>query len=145
MSIINIDTYKPLQQLTNPVEWQKTLERWDKMEVISNREETIYRNEFNGEVRYSIALSKKKEDGEYENGYMKVIFRKGVSIENKSKIRITDAWLSFNNFNNKTYPYIFINNFDLVDKPANQFSNMKTKIESDIGQQIEITDDDLPF
>lgn len=115
------------------------------MKVISEREETIYRNESNGETRYSIALSKKKEDGEYENGYMKVVLRKGVSIPNKSKIKITDAWLSFNTFNNKTYPYIFINNFDLIDKPVNQFENMKTKIESDIGQQIKIDDDMLPF
>ena len=115
------------------------------MEVTSNREETIYRNEFNGEPRYTVALSKKKEDGEYENGYMKVVFRKGVSIPNKSKIRITDAWLSFNTFEKRTYPYIFINNFELVDKPEDPFTNMKQKIESDIGQQIKIEDDFLPF
>lgn len=116
------------------------------MEVVSNREETIYRNEFNGETRYTIGLSKKKEDGQYENGYMKVMFRKGVSIPNKAKIMIKDAWLSFNQFENKTYPYIFINNFELVDKPDTApFENMKTKIESNIGEQIKITDDDLPF
>lgn len=114
------------------------------MEVISNREETIYRKEFEGKPTYSVALSKKKEDGTYENGYMKVVFRTGVSIPNKAKIKITNAWLSFNMFNNKTYPYIFIDNFDLISKP-NEFENMRTTIESDIGEQIKITDDDLPF
>jgi len=116
------------------------------MEVISNREETIYRKEFEGKPTYSVALSKKKEDGTYENGYMKVVLRNGVSIPNKSKIMIKSAWLSFNFFNNKTYPYIFIDNFDLISKPEeNQFTNMRTKIESDIGEQIKITSDDLPF
>lgn len=116
------------------------------MEIVSKKEETIFRNEFNGETRYSIGLSKKKEDGSYENGYMKVMLRKGVSIPNKSKIKITDAWLSFNTYNNKTYPYIFINNFDLVSKPdTTPYDNMKTKIESDIGQQIKIEPEDLPF
>lgn len=114
------------------------------MEVTSNREETIYRKEFEGKPTYSIALSKKKEDGTYENGYMKVVFRNGVSIPNKSKIMIKSAWLSFNTFNNRTFPYIFIDNFDLLSKP-NEFENMRTTIESDIGQQIKITDDDLPF
>ena len=116
------------------------------MEVTSDREETIYRKEFDGKTTYSIALAKKKEDGTYDNGYMKAVFRNGVSIPNKSKIMIKSAWLSFNMFNNKTYPYIFIDNFDLLSKPEeNQFNNMKTKIESDIAQQIKITDDDLHF
>lgn len=114
------------------------------MEVTSDREETIYRKEFDGKATYSIALAKKKEDGTYDNGYIKAVFRNGVSIPNKSKIMIKSAWLSFNTYNDKIYPYVFINDFDLVSKPED-YSNMKTKIESDIGKQIKIEDSDLPF
>ena len=84
---------------------------------------------------YTIGLSKKLEDGSYDNGYLDVRFKKGVSLENKTKINIKEAWLTFYKKSegeySKTIPYIFINDFEIVDN----------------GQEetVEFDDDDLPF
>ena len=52
----------------------------------------IFKNE-NG--RYTTSISNKKEDGSYENAYLQVQFRKGVELENKTKINIKDGFLTF--------------------------------------------------
>lgn len=55
-------------------------------------ETMIFKNQ-NGS--YSTTVSNKKEDGTYENMYITVNFRKGVEVENKTKINITDSFISF--------------------------------------------------
>lgn len=52
----------------------------------------IWKNE-NG--RYKTSISNKKEDGTYDRVYVQVQFRKGVELENKTKINIKDAFLTF--------------------------------------------------
>ena len=119
------------------------------MRIISDKRETIFKKEINGRAFYSIALSKKDKDGNFVNGYMKVDLRKGADIPNKSRIKIKNAWLSFyKDEDNKTMPTLFIDEFEIVKEgeqnPYEEFGDsIKTK--SDIGQQIEITDNDLPF
>lgn len=113
------------------------------MELVSNKEEMIFRNEYNGKVSYSLGLSKKKQDGSYEKGYINVSFKKGVELQNQTKIKIKSAWLDFYKKDKATIPTIFINDFDIVETIPTQ--KLTTKTESDFGQQIEITDDDLPW
>lgn len=124
------------------------------MEIISERNETIYRKDFDGKPKYSIGLSKRLKNGEYENGYMTAYFKQDVTLRNKTKIAIKQAWLSFNLKDNKTYPYIFINDFTIVDEgemqetkgnEVNPYQEMSVKVESDFGQEIRIEDDELPF
>ena len=50
---------------------------------------------FKNDIGYSTSISNKKEDGTYENMSISVNFRKGVELENKTKINITDGFLSF--------------------------------------------------
>lgn len=83
------------------------------MEIKTDREEMIFRKEYEDKVSYSIGLSKKREDGTYERGYMPVRFRKGIELKDKTKIKIKDAWLDFYKIDKRTIPYIFINNFEL--------------------------------
>lgn len=54
-------------------------------------ETLIFRNEFG----YSTSISRKNQNGEYEKMYLSVQLPKGVEIENKTKINITKAFLSF--------------------------------------------------
>jgi hypothetical protein len=117
------------------------------MEIVSNREEMIFRNEYEGKVSYKIGLSKKNKDGQFDKGYMQVRFKQGVELNNQTRIKINKAWLSFNTHEKKTYPYIFINDFSIVEdkNEVNPYEYMKAKVESDIGEQITITDEDLPF
>ena len=127
------------------------------MEIISNKEEMIFKIENTHGDFYNIGMSKKKQDGQYENGYMPVRFKKDIVLENKTKIKIKDAWLSFNIKDKKTYPYIFINEFDIVEsgkevansgkKETNPFEEFGEHITTDFdtGHQIEIEDSELPF
>ena len=121
------------------------------MNIVSNRDEMIFRKDFNDRPIYSIGLSKKKKDGNYENGYMTVNFKEGVDIPNKSKIKIKNAWLSFYLKDNKTIPTIFINDYELVGVPKpkeeiNPFEDFGNSIKTESNfEQIEITPEDLPF
>ena len=117
------------------------------MEIVSNKNEMIFRKDFDGGVRYSIGLSRKNQDGSYTRGYMTVSFRNGVELENKTQIRIKSAWLDFcKDKDNKTIPYIFVNEFEKVGEkdPFEEFGQTITT-KSKIEEQLEITDADLPF
>ena len=67
---------------------------------------------------YSMSVSRKTESGEYENAYFPVMFKKDVKVENKTLIKINDAWLSFykTEKDSKKYTnfYVFINDFEIV-------------------------------
>lgn len=122
------------------------------MEIISNKEEMVFRKDYNGKPSYSLGLSKKDKDGKYINGYVKVNFKKGVELNNKSKIKIKNAWLDFYKDNEKTIPTIFINDFEITQdsekqEEKNPFEEFGEHITTDFdtGHQIEIGDEDLPF
>ena len=140
-----------------PIKVQDVFNKFDKeikMEIVSDRNETIYRKDFDGKPKYSIGLVKKDKSGNYENGYMSVYFKPDVTLRNKTKIMIKNAWLSFYLKDKKTYPYIYIDDFAITDEgemqetkgdEVNPFQAMKTKVESDLGQQITIEESELPF
>ena len=122
------------------------------MQITSNSEEMIFRKDYNGKPIYSIGLSKKDKKGNYINGYMNCNFKQGTELENKTKIKIKDAWLSFYLKDKTTIPTIFINDYEVVGVPkpkeeTNPFKEFgdSIKTESNIGEQIEITDDEIPF
>lgn len=94
----------------------------------------IYSKEYQGNTYYNLRLSKKDKDGKYINGYISCRFKKDVSVDDKKKIYIKDAWLDFYLKDKVTVPYVFINEFeyveDVIDKSKDEF---------------EITDEELPF
>lgn len=98
----------------------------------------IFRRDNEYGAFYTLGMSKKLEDGTYENGYIDVRFKKDVELENMTKINVKDAWLTFYLKDNDDYkitkPYIFINKFEIVDEANSSESN-----------EIEIDMDDLPF
>ena len=116
------------------------------MEVVSNREEMIFRNERDSKVSYAIGLSKKNQDGTFDRGFMPVRFRKDIELKDRTKITIKEAWMDFFKIDKKTIPYIFINKFDMASdfEAIKQVSdreikpNDKTNFESS-------EDDNLPF
>lgn len=113
----------------------------------------IYVSTFDDRKIYNLGLSKKNQNDEYEYGYMQARFRKGTEIENKTKIKVKDSWLSFNKNENKTFPFVFINEFEVLAEPKPEktdpeepFKQMGNKIKTEENfEQIEIQDSDLPF
>lgn len=134
---------KPKNKLIVKDILNKYIKKEQRMEILSNKEEMIFRRDYNGKPSYSLGLSKKKQDGSYEKGYINVNFKKGVELQNQTKIKIKSAWLDFYKKEKATIPTIFINDFEIVEQiPVEQLT---TKTESDFGQQIQIQPEDLPF
>lgn len=72
---------------------------------------------FANEYGYSTGVSRKNQNDEYIKTYIPVNFRKGVTVENKTTIKIKDAWLSLyekKTEDKKKVLYIFVNEFDIV-------------------------------
>ena len=110
----------------------------------------VFVKEFDNRKIYNIGLSKKNKDGGYDNGYIQARFRKDVEIEDKTRIKVKESWLSFNKNENKTFPFVFINDFEILaeakPKQEDPFKEMGEKVKTEAKlDQIEITDADLPF
>ena len=108
------------------------------MNIECEKEKMIFRNEKDGKVFYSIGLSKKNQDGKYTSGYMPCRFPKNANIENKTKIKILNAWLDFWVDDKKiTHPYIFINKYEMI---IDGIPNMKSE-HSEEG--VQLTDEEI--
>lgn len=118
------------------------------MKIVENNKVTVYRYDGQYGASYSIGISKKLQDGKYENGYMPVRFKKDTELENKTQIYIKDAWLSFNLKDKKTYPFIFINEFTTLDEaiePSKKVVEQKNDPYKDFANEFPIDDSMLPF
>ena len=119
------------------------------MEIRSNKDDMVFRKDFEDKTLYSISLTRKDADGGYIHGYIQINFKGGADIPNKSKIRINNGWLSFYLKDGKTIPTIWTDDYTLVGEPKpkeeNPFEQFGNSIKTEIDEQIEITDDDLPF
>lgn len=106
----------------------------------------IFKNINDGKAFYNIGLSKKDAEGNYVNGYMSCRFKKDVELEDKTKIMIKSAFLTFYLKNKVTVPYIFISEFDLVDT---SIQTMEKEGVDDpyaaFGNSITAEELDLPF
>lgn len=83
----------------------------------------IFKNINNGKAFYSMGLSRKDAEGNYVNGYMTCKFKKDVELEDKTKIMIKKAFLTFYVKDKITVPYIFVSDFDLVDTSIQTMKN----------------------
>lgn len=120
----------------------------------------IFRFESGENIYYKMGLSNKDKDGNYINGYIPVQFRRGIELENKTKIYLKKAWLTFylkkENIDgvdkNITVPYVFVSEFEKVEEViagSKEKDIVKDEAGSDpfkdLGNEIAFTDDDLPF
>lgn len=94
---------------------------------------------------YSTSIGTKKADGTYNNAYIPLQFKKGVSLENKAQINIKNAFLAFEKYtpanSNKEVTVWKIVVLDFEPVGAAKTANKSTQ-QSDF--QI-VDDEDLPF
>ncbi|MBO7732067.1 MAG: hypothetical protein J6S67_05930 [Methanobrevibacter sp.] len=112
------------------------------MNIQTDKPKNIFRFDKDGRAYYSIGLSKKDKDGNYINGYMNCKFPKNADIPNKSKIMILDAWVDFYTKDKVTYPYVYINKYEIVEEVHKETSTTPQKVED---KDMEIPDEFLPF
>lgn len=116
------------------------------MEIRSSKDEMIFRKDFDDKTLYSLSLTRKDADGGYIHGYIQINFKGGADIPNKSKIRINNGWMSFYLKGGKTIPTIWTDDYTLVGEPKPEESEFEEySIKTEVQNQFEITDDDLPF
>ena len=103
------------------------------MHIKENEEVMIFKND---KDFYTIGLSRKDRNGQYFNGYFPCQFKKGVSLESKTKIKLKNAFISFYLKDNETKTYIMILDFEIVEKHENY-----AKLKGD----VEVDEENLPF
>ena len=106
----------------------------------------IFKNINNGKTFYNMGLSRKDENDEYINGYITCRFKKDVELEDKTKIMIKKAFLTFYLKDKITVPYIFVSEFDLVDTTVQTME--KEGVDDPyaaFGNSITAEELDLPF
>lgn len=86
---------------------------------------TVFKNEKDGKIRYSIGLNKKNQDGSYENGYIMAQFKKSLNadedLHNKDKIVLNNAILDFWVDENKNTNYkIFVFEYTKIGQEDTQ-------------------------
>lgn len=118
------------------------------MNITSNNT-MIFAKEFNGKMYYRAGLSRKKDDKTYENGYIDVKLPKDVQLADKTKINITNGFLSFyKNKEGKDIFYIVVQGFTtdskLKEEPKEEdvYANFGNSITVD---ELDDTTPDLPF
>ena len=86
------------------------------MNIQTDKPFMVFRKDGKYGPMYSISISKKNQNNGYDVAYIPVQFKKGVELENKTKIYMKNCWLSFYITNDKnTKFYIFIDKFETIE------------------------------
>lgn len=95
----------------------------------------IWRSDRGQYPSYSYSIGKKDTNGNYENCYQSVRFRKGVNLDNGTEIAIDNAFMSFDTGKDgRKWPYLFISDFRIIGggnniPDANEYMNIPDKID----------------
>lgn len=83
---------------------------------------------------YSIGISSKDKDGNWIKGYIDVLFKKGVELENKTEIVIKNAFPVVNEYKEKKYIKLMITDFDVISSGVTDdgFINIPDGVEEEV-------------
>ena len=85
-------------------------------------------------------MSRKKQDGTYENAYIDCRFKQGVELDNQTNIYVNDGFMSFYLKDGKPIYYLVITDFKKVADVIKETST--TSLKQD---EVIVDDLDLPF
>ena len=100
----------------------------------------VFKREYEGKSYYSIGMSRKKQDGTYENAYIDCRFKQGVELDNQTNIYVNDGFMSFYLKDGKPIYYLVITDFKKVADVIKETST--TSLKQD---EVIVDDLDLPF
>ena len=86
------------------------------MHIRDGEEVIIFKND---KGFYSIGLSRKDRNNQTYYGYFSCQFKSGINVENKTRIKLKNAFISFYLKDDKTMPYLMILDFEIVEKKEN--------------------------
>ena len=121
------------------------------MNIQDDKQYRIYEKELNGVKYYKLQLSKKMQDGSYQNGYIDVKFAKCEPPKDKEKIYLKNAFLSFYLSKDKhTIPYVVCMGYETVEQVINESKKDIVKQDNDdlfaeFGREHKDDEFELPF
>lgn len=125
------------------------------MNIQDDKQYTIYEKEINGTKFYRLQMSKKVQDGSYQNGYIDVKFAKCEPPKNRDRIYLKRAWISFYLSKDKrTIPYVVCMEYETAEQVIRDSKKdiVKQEVKNDSGDLFkefgeEHNDDiyELPF
>lgn len=87
------------------------------MNIQDDKQYTIYEKEINGVKYYRLQMSKKMQDGSYQNGYIDAKFAKCEPPKNRDRIYLKRAWISFYLSKDKhTIPYVVCTEYETTEQ-----------------------------
>lgn len=98
---------------------------------------------------YATGISSKREDGSYASMYIDVRFRKGVTVENKTKINIKDGFLTMREFTANGGDVVkrivlMVMDFEIAEESGFASAPAEPQAETQSGFTA-LSDDDIPF
>lgn len=96
------------------------------------RATTIFRKDFDGKPKYSRAI-KYQKDGEDKFAYQSVNFRKGVTLDDKTKIKIKESWTGAYEGKNGVVFTEFINDFEIENDTPSGFAQVDNDVDLPFG------------
>ena len=101
----------------------------------TDRSVMVFRNdrEYNGNTfaTYAIGVSSKDKDGEWVNSSIDVMFKKGIDLENKTKIFIKNAFPVVSKGKDRNFVKWMITDFEIEGQQTN-FMDIPDTIENEI-------------
>lgn len=101
---------------------------------------------FNKYDKMTIGISRKNQDGQYENAYLPVRFKGSIKLADRTKIYIKKGFLTFSKYlkDNKTltYWYVMVTEYETITETI---KNTKKDVFEEFGEELELDDSDLPF
>ena len=89
-------------------------------------------------ITYTAGINSKNKDGNWVNGYINCRFKKGVTIADKTKIKINSGFFTASKSGDKTYTQLMITDFDIIEAgdsagaAADQFMSIPDNIDDEV-------------
>lgn len=99
----------------------------------------IFRDDKGQYPRYSMGISSKSKDGEWIKGYVPCKFKKGIDLENMTKIKINNAFPVASQGEKYVFVSWMITDFEVVDEEKQEATP------DDFMTIPEGIDEELPF
>ena len=100
----------------------------------------VFKNEHesNGDrwYSYNLSVSNKNMNGDWQSASIPIRFRKGIELVNKTRIEVTEGWLTVINYKDRNVVGIFANAFDVLEGASAEYKR---------DGFAQLQDEDIPF
>lgn len=88
-------------------------------------------------MTYSLGINSKNQSGGWVNGFINCKFKKGITVPNKSKIKINSAFFVASKSGDKSYTHLMITDFEILEggETAGESADEFMKIPDNIDEE----------